>query len=122
MIITTKAGLKVKLTKTTMQTDGVPKFFGKFDYRFNLKDIKPDTFLRWTKGVYPEGSIRSNFRNNQEAGFKVSEHDGGGLAIGCQVFAPTEAAIILKAARAARAAVRKTKKITKKKGKRTRTK
>ena len=119
MIITTKAGLKVKLTKTTMQTDGVPEFFGIFDYRFNLKDIKPDTFLRWTKGVYPEGSI---FRNNQEDGFKVSEHDGGGLAIGCQVFAPTEAAIILKAARAARAAARKTKKITKKKGKRTRTK
>lgn len=104
MIIKTLAGLPVKLTKTTMQTD---------DYRFNLKDIQPGKELKHTH------------RNTDSDAFGFeTEIDDGLLVIGCQTFGSAETRTLLKAARAARAAaaVAKTKKVTKKKGKRTRTK
>ena len=111
MIIKTLAGLPVKLTKTTMQTD---------DYRFNLKDIQPGKELKHTHGVSRNGAT---FTDSDEFGFET-EIDDGLLVIGCQTFGSAETRTLLKAARAARAAaaVAKTKKVTKKKGKRTRTK
>lgn len=122
MIIKTLAGLPVKLTKTTMQTDGIPRFFGWCDYRFNLKDIQPGKELKATHGVSRNGAT---FRNTDSDAFGFeTEIDDGLLVIGCQTFGSAETRTLLKAARAARAAaaVAKTKKVTKKKGKRTRTK
>ena len=123
MIIKTLAGLPVKLTKTTMQTDGIPRFFGLYDYRFNLKDIQPGKELKHTHGVSRNGATFRNLMDVDAFGFET-EIDDGLLVIGCQTFGSAETRTLLKAARAARAAaaVAKTKKVTKKKGKRTRTK
>ena len=123
MIIKTLAGLPVKLTKTTMQTDGIPRFFVMYDYRFNLKDIQPGKKLKHTHGVRRNGATFRNRMDSDAFGFET-EIDDGLLVIGCQTFGSAETRTLLKAARAARAAaaVAKTKKVTKKKGKRTRTK
>ena len=124
MIIKTLAGLPVKLTKTTMQTDGIPRFFGRYDYRFNLKDIQPGKELKYTHGVSRNGATFRNTDSDADAFGFETEIDDGLLVIGCQTFGSAETRTLLKAARAARAAaaVAKTKKVTKKKGKRTRTK
>lgn len=127
MIIKTLAGLPVKLTKTTMQTDGIPRFFGLYDYRFNLKDIQPGKELKHTHGVRRNGATFRNRMDSDAFGFETkfeTKIDDGLLVIGCQTFGSAETRTLLKAARAARAAaaVAKTKKVTKKKGKRTRTK
>ena len=106
-IIKTKNGLPVKISKTTLTTDGVPNFFF-YDYRLRLADV-----LGMGKRLIKAVHVYSDKSMSDFHHFEVyTDSNNGEGHIGCQTFAKREWNILLKAARAARAA----KKGTKKKG------